>query len=266
MCLILFAHKVHPKYPLILAANRDEAYARPAAPAAFWSDHPNIYGGRDLDRGGTWLAVARSGRIAAVTNFRNANAPRTAPRSRGELVSAYLLGKASTEQYLNEVEMRGDQYNGFILIAGDPDALHWLSNRGPGPARVPPGVHGLSNHLLNTPWPKIKRSKLALEALLGSGEEELTAGLFRILADRSEALDHELPDTGVGLERERELSANFIAGERYGTRASTVVLIDADGNVHFTERSFGLRGAVLGETANRFRLDDVATGTAAHTT
>jgi uncharacterized protein with NRDE domain len=118
-------------------------------------------------------------------------------------------------------------------------------------------VHGLSNHLLNTPWPKIKRSKLALEALLGAREEELTAGMFRILADRSEALDHELPDTGVGLERERELSANFISGAHYGTRASTVVLIDADRNVRFIERSFGSGGAALGETASRFRLDSL---------
>ena len=255
MCLILFAHQAHPKYPLILAANRDEAYTRPAAAAAFWEDQPDIYGGRDLDRGGTWLGLTRSGKIAAVTNFRNAHAPRTAPRSRGELVSAYLSSRTDTETYLREVAARGDQYNGFILIAGDLAALYWLSNRGPGAARIPPGVHGLSNHLLNTPWPKIKRSKLALEALLGADEKALTAGLFQILADRSEAPDHELPDTGVGLQRERELSANFISGEHYGTRASTVVLVDAGGDVLFVERSFGARGKALGEAANRFRLD-----------
>jgi uncharacterized protein with NRDE domain len=258
MCLILFAHKAHPKYPLILAANRDESYTRPAAAAAFWDDHPDIYGGRDLDRGGTWLGLTRSGKIAAVTNFRNANALRTAPRSRGELVSAYLSGHTDTETYLREVAARGDQYNGFILIAGTLDALYWLSNRGPGAARIPPGVHGLSNHLLNTPWPKIKRSKLALEALLEADEKALSAGLFQVLADRSEASNHELPDTGVGLLRERELSANFISGERYGTRASTVVLVDAEGDVLFIERSFGARGKALGETADRFRLDSTA--------
>ncbi|MBI4207819.1 MAG: NRDE family protein [Betaproteobacteria bacterium] len=259
MCLILFAHKAHPKYPLILAANRDEAYARPAAPAGYWDDHPDIYGGRDLDRGGTWLGLTRSGKVAAVTNFRNANAARTAPRSRGELVSAYLAGGTDTETYLGQVEGRGDQYNGFILIAGELDALYWLSNRGPGVARIAPGVHGLSNHLLNTPWPKIKRSKLALEALLGAGEKELTAGLFQVLSDRSEAPDHELPDTGVGLERERQLSANFISGERYGTRASTVLLIDAVGGVLFVERSFGAHGKAQGEITNRFRLDRLTT-------
>jgi uncharacterized protein with NRDE domain len=252
MCLILFAHKAHPRYPLILAANRDEAYTRPASPAAFWDDYPDIYGGRDLEKGGTWLGVSRCGKIAAVTNFRNAHAPRTAPRSRGELVSAYLSGNTDAETYLRAVEARGDQYNGFILIAGDLDALYWLSNRGPSAARIPYGVHGLSNHLLNTPWPKIKRSKLALEALLDADEETLTSGLFEILSDRSEAADHELPDTGVGMQRERELSANFISGERYGTRASAVVLIGIGGDVRFIERSFGPMGKALGETENHF--------------
>lgn len=258
MCLILFAHRAHPHFPLALAANRDEAYSRPAAGAAFWEDHPHIYGGRDLDRGGTWLAMTRSGRIAAVTNFRNAHAPRNAPRSRGELVSAYLAGATDTQTYLRQVEARGDQYNGFIMIAGDLDALYWLSNRSSGAARIPAGVHGLSNHLLNTPWPKIQRSKTALEGLLASDEDALVDGLFRILADRSQAADDELPDTGVGLQRERELSANFISGDRYGTRASTVVLVTSDGDVHYIERRFGPHGVALGETARRFKLEQSA--------
>lgn len=255
MCLILFAHRAHPRFPLVLAANRDEAYSRPAAPAAFWDDHPHIYGGRDLERGGTWLAMTRSGKIAAVTNYRNALAPREAPRSRGELVSEYLTGDVDAKRYLQAVEARGDQHNGFILIAGDLDGLYWLSNRGPGAARIPPGVHGLSNHLLNTPWPKIQRSKRALEALLDADEETLVDGLFAILADRSQAADHELPDTGVGLQRERELSANFISGERYGTRASTVLLVSANGSVLHIERTFGPRGVALGHTTGRFQLE-----------
>jgi uncharacterized protein with NRDE domain len=259
MCLILFAHRVHPRFPLVLAANRDEAYARPAARPAFWEDRPEIYGGRDLDRGGSWLGMTRSGKIAAVTNYRNAHAPRDAPRSRGELVTEYLAGNVDVETYLRTVQRRGNEYNGFILIAGGLDALYWLSNRGPGAARIAPGVHGLSNHLLNTPWPKIERSKRALEALLDTDEDTLTAGLFRILADRSQAADHELPDTGVGLERERELSANFISGERYGTRASTVVLVTHEGEVTFIERAFGPHGQPLGEAANRFKLENTAT-------
>lgn len=255
MCIILFAHKAHPDYPLILAANRDEAYDRPAAPAAFWNDHPQVCGGRDLDKGGTWLGLTRAGRIAAVTNFRDGLPKNPAARSRGELVSAFLTGNSDASAYLGRVKSQGEQYNDFILIAGGLDALYWLSNRGPGVERILPGVHGLSNHLLNTPWPKITRSKRAVEALLGTGETALVAGLFEVLADRSEAPDHELPDTGIGLARERQLSAVFISGERYGTRASTVVLVDKEGGVLFSERSFGTGATALGEVTHRFRLD-----------
>jgi len=263
MCIILLAHKAHRHYPLILAANRDEAYARPAAPAAFWDDYPQVYGGRDLDKGGSWLGLTRSGRVAAVTNFRNGIPGAPAPRSRGELVSGFLTGGSDARTYLEQVKSRGEQYGGFILIAGDLEALYWLSNRGPGVENIPPGVHGLSNHLLNTPWPKIKRSKQAMEALLGAGEAGLTSGLFALLADRSEAPDHELPETGVGLQRERELSAVFIGGERYGTRASTVILVDGDGGVLFMERSFGVGGKPLGEVSRRFRLDALTPSAAA---
>lgn len=255
MCIILLAHKAHRNYPLILAANRDEAYTRPAAPAAFWGDQPQIYGGRDLDKRGSWLALTRSGRIAAVTNFRNGKPGPAAPRSRGELVSGFLADSTDTESYLERVRSQGDQYGGFILIAGDLETLYWLSNNGPGVEKIPPGVHGLSNHLLNTPWPKIRRSKLAVAALLGAGENELKTGLFELLADRSDAPDHELPDTGIGLQRERELSPVFISGQRYGTRASTVVLVDGDGGVLFIERSFGPGGQALGEVVRRFQLN-----------
>ena len=257
MCLILFAHKAHSQYPLILAANRDEAYTRPSAPAAYWHDHPDVYGGRDLDRGGSWLGVTRSGRIAAVTNFRDANAVKTSTLSRGELVSGFLTSHDDAATYLERVAARANQYNGFILIAGDLDALYWYSNRGAGVERIAPGVHGLSNHLLDTPWPKITRSRQALEGRLQAGEDELTAALFDVLADRSEAPDHELPDTGVGLQRERELSAIFISGTRYGTRASTVVLVDREGAARFIERSFGPGGKALGEVDNHFHLGAV---------
>jgi uncharacterized protein with NRDE domain len=263
MCLILFAHKTHPDYPLVLAANRDEAYARPTARAAFWQDQPGIFAGRDLEQGGTWFGLTRSGRVAAVTNFRDGNGGSTAPLSRGALVSGFLAGEDHPNRYLERVSRRKDEYRGFILIVGSLDALYWYSNRGPEPERIPPGVHGLSNHLLNAPWPKIQRSKRAMEALLGAGETGLVTGLFEILADRSEAADHELPDTGVGLQRERELSANFIGGERYGTRASTVVLVDARDGVLFIERSFGVGGAALGEVDRRFRLKHAVPATSA---
>jgi len=265
MCLILFAHRAHPDYPLILAANRDEDYARPAAAAAFWSDQPQIYGGRDLEKGGTWLGITLGGRVAAVTNFRDGRARSTAPRSRGELVSGFLASGSDTDAYLGRVKSEGDQYKGFILIAGDLESLYWLSNRGPGVEKIAPGVHGLSNHLLNTPWPKITRSKQTMKALLGAAECELAAGLFDLLADSSVAADDELPDTGIGLERERKLSSVFISSERYGTRASTIVMVHSDGGVLFCERSFGRGGKALGEVTQRLRLQDGAIRSLART-
>jgi uncharacterized protein with NRDE domain len=254
MCLILFAHHAHRDYPLVMAANRDEAFARPAAPAAFWHDDPRIFAGRDLKQGGTWLGVTRAGRLAAVTNYRDPAAPRRAPLSRGALVRDFLAGEAPAERYLHEVKARADQYNGFIAIVGDIGRLYWFSNRGPGVQPVAPGVHGLSNHLLDTPWPKIQRARQILSTLLGADETELRSKLFEVLADRTPAPDHELPDTGVGLQRERKLSSVFVSGDRYGTRASTLLLVQRDGGVLFVERSYGPQGAPLGEVEQRFEL------------
>lgn len=255
MCLILLSVNSHPDFPLIIAANRDEAYARMAAPAAFWGDHPHIYGGRDLEKGGTWLGMTRTGRIAAVTNYRAGYGARDAPRSRGDLVSRFLLGNECAPAYLAQVASRGGEYNGFSLIAGDLDALYFVSNRGAGVHRIADGVHGLSNHLLDTPWSKVERGKHALQNLRGADVDTLAAGLFNFLADRSTAGDQALPDTGVGLQRERELSPAFISGERYGTRASTLVLVGGNGEVVFRERSFGANGRPLGETSGRFMLE-----------
>lgn len=255
MCLILFAHRAHPDYPLVMAANRDEAFARPAAPAAFWHDNPRIFAGRDLERGGTWLGITRDGKVAAVTNYRDPAAPRNAPLSRGALTRDFLAGEIPAEQYLSGVQARADQYNGFVMIAGDAERLYWLSNRGgPGVAPVALGVHGLSNHLLDTPWPKIQRARQTLDALRGAAESELRLKLFEVLADRTQAADHELPDTGVGLRRERELSSVFVSGDRYGTRASTLVLVHRDRGVLFVERSYGPHGTPLGEVEQRFEL------------
>ena len=262
MCLILFAFKAHRDYPLIMAANRDEAFARPAAPLVFWDDLPQICAGRDLEKGGTWLGITRAGRIAAVTNYRDPSAPRNGSLSRGELVKDFLAGDTPVERYLREVSARGNQYNGFILIAGDLHRLYWLSNRGPGVEPIAPGVHGLSNHLLNTPWPKIQRAKQVMESLLGAGEATLTTSLFEVLTDRTQAPDHELPDTGVELQRERKLSAIFVSGEGYGTRASTLILVHREGTALFIERSYGPRGAPLGEVEHRFDLRQVATDAA----
>jgi uncharacterized protein with NRDE domain len=255
MCLILLAWRAHPEYPLVFAGNRDEAYERPSAAADFWQDEPHIFGGRDLEKGGTWLGLTRTGRIAAVTNYRDGLAAGNAPRSRGELVARFLRGTDEPRAYLQRMMSSGGEYGAFSLIIGDLERLLFCSNRAAGIEEVAPGVHGLSNHLLDTPWPKVRHGKERVGALLKAGESELMRGLFEILTDRTAAPDAELPDTGVGLRRERELSPSFVAGERYGTRASTVLLINRRNEVVFSERAFGARGLPLGNTERRFTLE-----------
>lgn len=255
MCLILFAFRAHPEFPLVVAANRDEAYARPAAPARFWQDHPHVYGGRDLEMGGAWMGLSRAGRFAAVTNFRDGYPKGLAPRSRGELVGGYLTGNENAEAYLQTVAARQSEYAGFGTLAGDLDRLWFLSNYGDGVQTVTAGVHGLSNHLLDTPWPKVTNGKRELAALLNDGKGPQPDALFAMLADRTIAAASALPDTGVGITREKQLGPKFIAlDNRYGTRASTVVIVDRGGNVFYSERSFGGRGKFLGEVTQRFCL------------
>lgn len=249
MCLILFAWQAHPAYPLIVAANRDEHHDRPAAAAAFWEDHPQICGGRDLQQGGSWMAVTRDGRFAAVTNFRQGVPGPAAPRSRGHLVSGFLLSGLSPENYLDSLLPQSDEYNPFNLLVGDRHSLWCYSNQQAAPLKVPPGVHGLSNHLLNTPWPKVTRSKAALEASLAlDNEEARDTTLFAMLADRRESADHELPDTGIPYPREKALSPAFIAAERYGTRSSTLLKVGAAGDFMLRERRFAAMGRPLGES------------------
>ena len=254
MCLILIAYRAHSAYPLVIAANRDEAFARPAAPAQFWEDHPDVYAGRDLEQRGTWLGIALNGRFAAVTNFRREGPKKPAPRSRGELVSAYLTGRQDPRTYLEEARRRSSQYNGFSVLAGDLHALYFLSNHGNGVQRVTPGVHGLSNHLLNEPWPKVTRGVAALGSWLDSRESELVSRLFELLADHTPVTDDRPAPAAAHPRRDRELST-FILGEHYGTRASTVIIVHANGDVFFSERSFGPLGVPLGTTTNRFRLN-----------
>jgi uncharacterized protein with NRDE domain len=255
MCVILFAARSHARYPLIVAANRDEAFGRPAAPAAFWQDHPHVYGGRDLTHGGTWLGFTTTGRFAAITNYRQGPGLKDAPRSRGALTRDFLAGSEDPAAYTQRIAPHGAEYGGYSLIAGTLAQLFFISNRAGAPQPIAPGVHGLSNRLLDEPWPKVQRGMAVLDALSHASEARLLEGLFEVLADRSPAPDHLLPSTGIALERERDLSALFIAGEGYGTRASTVLLVRADGEVVFVERSFGARGRALGVAEERFTLD-----------
>jgi uncharacterized protein with NRDE domain len=255
MCLILFAHEPDSRYRLALAANRDEFYARPTAPAAFWEEAPEVLAGKDLKSGGTWMGVTRDGKVAAVTNFRKPGEEQREAPSRGHLVSDFLMNSKSPDEFLGNLRSRAQNYNGFNLLLGNAEGLWWYSNRDERPKEVDPGIHGLSNHLLDTPWPKVKRGKRALERLL-IGEEEITPEqVFPILEDRSPADVDELPDTGVGLELERALSAPFIRSPNYGTRSSTVLLIEHSGNVIFVERSFNPKGESHKETRYEFCVE-----------
>jgi len=247
MCLILAAVDSHPQYALVVAANRDEFYDRPTAPAAFWPDHPWILAGRDLKAGGTWLGIDRRGRFAAVTNFRQGTRETDAPRSRGLLVSDYLMGDTDARAQIARAERDAAQYNGFNLLAGDARALHYFSNREGRPRTLGRGIYGLSNHLLDTAWPKVTASKTALSAALGGSGTALIPNLFGLLADPRQAADEHLPKTGIGLDWERLLSSAFIAAREYGTRSSTVVLVGRDGKMVFAERTFGPDGGPSGE-------------------
>ena len=247
MCLVLLAVQSHPEYRLIVAANRDEFYDRPTAPAAFWSEAPGVLGGRDLQAGGTWLGVETGGRFAAVTNYRQGRRESAAPRSRGHLVSEFLIGKMGASAYMEQVRRDADQYNGFNLIAGDAAALWYYSNREGAVRGLEPRIYGLSNHLLDTPWPKVVETKRAFGALLHARGEELIDQLFDLLADPRRAPEDQLPTTGVGTDWERLLSAAFIASEDYGTRSSTVLLLHREGSMALVERSFGRGGVPAGE-------------------
>jgi len=252
MCLILAAWRCRADCPLVFAANRDEFHARPTARAAWWEDPPGILAGRDLVGGGTWFGVDRGGRWAAVTNIRNPAALRASGRSRGLLVRDYLAGAESPLAYLRRVAARADAYAPFNLLVGDPQTLAYFG-RGNGPPRIlPPGLYGLSNAALNTPWPKVEDGKRALAELLEQGCPAAD-DLYGLLADRTPAAEERLPDTGVGLERERLLSPRFICSADYGTRSSTLLRLDEDGRVRFGERTFASTGACRGKVRETFR-------------
>lgn len=236
MCLILLAWYAHPDYPLVVAANRDEFFVRRTAAADYWQDAPDVLAGRDLEAGGTWLGVTRSGRFAALTNYRDPARSKTGAPSRGELVSRFLAGGQDPQAYLSELESGADRYNGFNLVFGDLDGLWCFSNCGEGEQALAPGVYGLSNHLLDTPWPKVARGKSALNAALQALPDE--APLFSLLRDDRIAPDETLPRTGVSPEWERLLSAAFVHSPQYGTRSATVLLRDLSGRVRFVEQGF----------------------------
>ena len=252
MCLILIAHGAHPDFPLVIAANRDEYYRRPTARAAFWQDPPHILAGRDLECMGTWLGVTRAGRFAAITNFRDPRERKTDSPSRGQLVSDFLASNQEPREYLEQVAIEAPRYNGFNLLAGDIDGVFYFSSHTGAVQPMSPGIHGLSNHLLDTPWPKVERGKQRLQAALA--DEPSAETLLDLLHDREPAPEDELPNTGIGADLERVLSPALIVSPQYGTRASTALLRGSDGSVSFTERTI-LPGGGTGPTVSlRFGL------------
>lgn len=261
MCLIVFALHSHPDYPLIVVANRDEFYARPTQSARFWPDHPSVFAGRDLQAAdkGTWMGINRHGRFAAVTNFRELDAgEHTAARSRGELPSRFLCHDLALDDYAQAVQDEGLHYKGFNLLLWENHRLAHISNRSASPQLLEPGIYGLSNGALDTPWPKVKHAKAALQDALAKPFS--ADSLLTILGNRDPANIDALPDTGIGLESELLLSSCFIHSEHYGTRASTVLLIHHSGEITWLEQGWNEAGKAAEKQFLQFTGATVARG------
>ncbi len=254
MCLILFAYNIHPSYRLILAANRDEFFNRPTQSADVWPDHPDVLGGIDLQEKGTWLGVTRRGKFAAITNYRNPASWKSSAPSRGKLVSDYLISDVTAQSYIEKVSAGSQIYNGFNLLAGDENDMWFYSNRGLA-QKLKPGLYGLSNHQLDTPWPKVQRGKRLLKKALEKKGDNLEEALLSLLSDRHVPSDEQLPDTGVTQEWERILSPMFISSPVYGTRSSTVLLVAKNRRVRFVERVFNADGTPCMTSRFSFRQE-----------
>jgi uncharacterized protein with NRDE domain len=253
MCLVLVVWRAHPLYPCLVAANRDEFHARPTARAEWWPEHPQVLAGRDLEAGGTWLGLTRTGRFAALTNYRDPQQRRRQAPSRGELVTGMLESGASVAEYLTYLREVGANYNGFNLIFSDGERLG-IYESVPGSGReLGPGIYGLSNHLLDTPWPKVQNAKSRLQAALASLTD--TAPLLALLRDDQPAPYAQLPQTGVSQEWERLLSSAFVRAPDYGTRCSTIIRIEQQGRAYFDEWSWDSVGSDVGRISLQFELE-----------
>jgi uncharacterized protein with NRDE domain len=254
MCLILVVWRRHPQYPCLIAANRDEFHSRAAEPAHWWHDRPQILAGRDLVAGGTWLGITRTGRFAALTNYRSPQQRRTDVPSRGSLVTDALESQVTALDALGGLQRVGTGYNGFNLIFSDGQRLA-VHESVPRAGRVlAPGIYGLSNHVLDTPWPKVERAKARLKALLDQTIDPLS--VLELLRDDRPARDEDLPGTGMSLEWERLLSSAFIRGSDYGTRCSTVIRIDQGGKVYFDEWTWDASGSESGRAGFQFQISN----------
>lgn len=260
MCLIIFAFRSHREYPLIIAANRDEFYDRPTAEASFWEDAPEVLGGRDLKEGGTWMGIERRGRLAAVTNYRDPRFMKNAAPSRGRLVSSFLTSEEEPVSFLRRVSEGAAGYSGFTLLLGSPEGLWCYSNAGGGITPVQPGIRGLSNHFMDTPWPKVERGKQMMTKLLDETDRPSPEMILDILEDAHHPPDHRLPHTGVGIELERMLSPLFITSPFYGTCSSTVLLVNREREVLFVEKDQRPGPSKRAVSRFAFRLDGEGDG------
>lgn len=249
MCLVIIAHQVDPAYPLVVAGNRDEFHLRPTQDAHWWPDKPDVLGGRDLQAGGTWLALHRNGRFATVTNFRDAQPPAGNLASRGHLITAFLDGNESPSDFVATIE--GERYGGFNLLVTDDKQLAYLSNRDGDARLLPPGIYGVANATLDTPWPKVERSKAALVALLKTDAINETS-LLRMLGDRNRARVDEVETGGHPFDKAHALTAPFVVLPDYGTRCSTIVIRDERGSIRMTEKRFAANGQSVGQSDFRF--------------
>ncbi len=253
MCLITFAYRAHAEFPLVVAANRDEHYQRPTRGIHFWEDHPQLLAGRDLKAGGTWMGITRQGRFAAITNYRGLQPAPAEARSRGMLTLDFLAGSAAPADYLQAICDSGARYAGFNLLVGDARGLYYLTNVEGRVLALSPGIHSISNGLLDSGWPKQRSAEARLAAALTDPADH--DALAETVSDRSTAADRELPDTGVALELERALSPQFIAMPEYGTRATTTLAVHQSGSVEMHERDFHA-GGVAGERRSlKFELE-----------
>jgi uncharacterized protein with NRDE domain len=258
VCLLVLAWNCHPRYRLVLAGNRDEFHARPASALGWWLEEPQVLAGRDRQAGGAWLGVSRNGRVGVVTNFRDPDAaPRNAAPSRGELVPGYLTAKEAPASFLAGLAGRAAEYAGFNLLLADSAGLHYFSNSTTEPPReLPGGVYALSNHRLDTPWPKVERTRAGLQVLLEGMADLAPNELFALVADRRPAEEFSPTDDRLPAGLERALSAPFVVHERYGTRCSSVVLVGHDGRTVVAERRFDALGSQTG--ASRFEYQAAA--------
>jgi uncharacterized protein with NRDE domain len=237
MCLLLFGVKACPSFPFILAANRDEFYQRPTAAMDFWPENPGILAGKDLKCGGTWFGINTRGRFAALTNYRDLATLKAGAPSRGDIIVTFLESATSIPDFLKKLKPESHRYNGFNLLAGDCHTQYWFSNQTQKITPVTSGIHGISNHLMDTPWPKVNAGKRSLAKAVDADTLDAKT-LFALLSESSTPGDALLPDTGVGLEWERLLSPLFIKSPTYGTRSSIAMGITPQGIIQVTERTY----------------------------